>query len=369
MVKQTVELIQTPDYQQIRQNFLRELTLASLGKPSSISFLKNRIPRHSLLSRGIVQGIVIGGTNYIFTTEEIKPDGARKVIKRKTGVLPEFDTKETFISFFSEYIDPAIDAIGINFGFPLAATTGSEGELDGLPLRGTKEHSFTGLLNKPLGQLVKKLYREKYHKTPLVSVANDTVCLTLSGVGSENGAFVAGTGFNICLAIKNKQKMLVNLESGNFDKFTPSKILQKIDAESETPGGQLLEKTISGKYLALYFNEKIKEFKLAREPIQTSQELSELSHINHTDVAGDLARAIISRSAFLVAATIAALYEFSNKPETFTLIGEGSLLWNGWQYHENIQKQLIKLGVPENTIKIKHIPDSSIKGAIGLVIK
>ncbi|HVA96499.1 MAG TPA: hypothetical protein VND99_02500 [Candidatus Acidoferrales bacterium] len=364
-----LELIQTPDYKQIQQNFLQELNLASQNKPSSISFLKNHLPTKPLLANGIVQGIVIGGTNYILATAVINSNGTHKIIAKKTGVLPVFDTKKTFVDFLTEHLTPDVDAIGINFGFPLEAITGSFGELDGKLLLGTKEHTFKGLINEPLGQLIKTLYQKKCHKMPMVSVANDTVCLTLAGDGTEKGSLVAGTGFNMCLVTKYQhKKTLINLESGNFNKFTLTPILQKIDDTSEDPGKQLLEKATSGKYLALYFNEKIKELHLPLSPIKTSQQLSELSHENHHDVAGDLARAIITRSAYLVAAAIAGLYEYSSKPQTFTLIGEGSLLWNGWQYHENIQKQLTKLGVPRNAIVIKHIPDSSIKGAIGLII-
>ena len=370
MTEQKLELIQTPHYQQITQNFLDELTLASQGKPSSIFFFKHHLPTQSLLTKGIVQGIVIGGTNYILSTEEIAPNGMKNILKKETGVLPVLATKQIFIDFFKEHLDPQADAIGINFGFPLQAHTGLNGEIDGKLAHTTKEHAFKGLLHEPLGQLIKDLFLTKHGKTPLVSIANDTICLTLSGNGTEAGSFVAGTGFNMCLVLQDKnEKTLVNLECGNFNKFTPSPILKKIDAGSEDPGGQLFEKAISGKYLALYFNEKIKELNIPLSPISTSQELSELSHTNHHDVAGDLARAIITRSAYLVASAIAGVYEYYGKPQTFTLIGEGSLLWNGWQYHENIKRQLSKLGVPERAITIKNIHDSSIKGAFGLIVQ
>lgn len=369
MNQQRVELIHTPDYEQIKQNFLSELVLASKGKPSSISFFRHHLAQKPLITKGIVQGIVIGGTNYIIQTVEIQADGTTKILKKQTGLLPVFKTKETLMHFFAKHLDERAQAIGINFGFPLVAQTGTDGEIDGTLAWGTKEHTFVGL-TKPIGQLVKKLFEEKYHKRPKVSVANDTVCLTLAGDGTERGAFVAGTGFNMCLVIKeDNKKVVVNLESGNFDKFTLSSTLKDIDVKSELPGSQLLEKATSGKYLALYFNEKIKKNHSEISPIATSQELSELSHSNHTDVAGDLARAIITRSAYLVATAIAAAYEFKGKPESFVLIGEGSLLWNGWHYQENIYKQLQKLEVPQGRILLKHVQDSSINGAIGLLTK
>lgn len=363
MTAQILELIHTPNYQKIKQNFYQELLFASVGKPSSISFIKHHFSGKSLVKEGVIQGIVIGGTNFLLKTELINRNGTRKILQINSGKLPALTNKKVLADFFKKHLDTRACAVGINFGFPLNPVIGSYGELDGILLYGTKEHTFTGL-HEAIGELVKSITPNKIK----VSVANDTVCLSLSGNGSENGAFVAGTGFNMSLTLQVKnEKSLVNLESGNFNKFTLSPILQKIDAESEVPGGQLFEKAISGKYLALYFNEKIKERNLSIPKISTSQELSELSQKNHTDDAGDLARAIITRSAFLVGAAIAGVYEFYNRPQTFSLIGEGSLLWDGWQYFENIQKQLTKLGIPPGAIKIIHIKNSSINGAMGLL--
>jgi hexokinase len=384
---QRVELIHTPDYEQIKSDFLHELTLATQGKSSSIAFLKHHLSEKPLVTHGIVQGIVIGGTNYILSTEEIKSDGTRTILKRKKGVLPIIKDAQTFFSFLDKHFDSRTQAIGINFGFPMKPDIGSLGELDGTPLYAVKEHTMTDLIGKTIGKEAKRIFKAKFGRDIPISVANDTICLTLSGDGSEQGAFIAGTGFNMGLAIKKgNKKYLVNLEAGNFNKFEPSEHLKKIDAESENPGIHVFEKIVSGKYLAMYFNERINKSHPEISPIRTSQELSELSHANHTGVAGDLARAIITRSAFLVGAAIAAVFEFNSKipsplmgegqgedgkvePQTFTLIGEGSLLWNGWHYQENIQKQLLKLGVPEDAITLKHIPNSSINGAIGLLTK
>jgi hexokinase len=368
MAKQPLELIQTTDYQQIKQNFLKELVLASEGNPSSISFIKNYLPKKSLIAQGIIQGIVIGGTNYILSTEEIKHDGTRKILDRKTGVLPIIKDDQTFFSFLDEHLDYRSQAVGINFGFPLETKVGSHGQLDGKLLYADKEHAMKGLIGKTIGKEVEMLFQKKFDRAIPVTVANDTICLTLSGDGTEQGSMIAGTGFNTGIRLSEDERVVVNLEAGHFNKFDQSAVLKKIDAESENPGVHVFEKTVSGKYLALYFNEKITELHLPISPITTSQELSELSHANHTDIAGDLARAIIECSAFLVAAAIAGLYEFSGNPLSFTIIGEGSLLWNGWHYHENIQKELTKLSVPSGAVKIKHIKDSSINGTIGLIL-
>ncbi|SRR6266568_5854014 len=368
MTQQSVALIHIHNYQRIKQHFYNELILASENKPSSISFISHQLPEKPLLTKGIVQGIVIGGTNFTISTEELQENGTRKVLERTTGILPIFATRQTFVDFLSHHLDARADAIGMNFGFELKPSYGEDGSLDGfIQAKGTKDHKFTGL-TESIGKLVKKIFVKKYHKHITTAIANDTVCLLLCGKGNESCSLIAGTGFNMGIRVKNTNNTaIINLETGGFDKFEQSEVLKKIDARTKNPGKKNFEKTVSGKYLALYFNEKLKELNLPIPPIATSQELSELSHTNHADVAGDLARSIIERSAFLVATAIAAVYEFSGKPDTFTIIGEGSLLWDGWHYYDNIQNQLTALGIPSGAVKIKHIKDSSINGAIGLV--
>src|SRR5258708_1136228 len=153
MTAQSIKFIHTPDYQHLKQNFLEELTLPSEGNSSTISFIKHQLPDKPLLKPGIVQGIVIGGTNYIVSTEEIKQNSTREILRHDTGILPILDTKKTFVDFLIAHLDAQADAIGINFGFPLNTHTGSEGEIDGKLLRGTKEHAFAGL-KEPIGELV-----------------------------------------------------------------------------------------------------------------------------------------------------------------------------------------------------------------------
>ena len=369
MIASTVALLETPDYQQIKQNFLAELTFASQNQPSSLSFMKNLLPNKPLITEGIVQGIVIGGTNYILSTEEIKAKGERTILDRKTGILPTFTDRQSLSHFLLEHIDQRADAIGLNFGFPILPVTGSHGQLDGKIIHGTKEHTFTGA-NDPLGEMIQALFLQRYHKNIPVSVANDTVCLLLSGVGTEQGSLIAGTGINIGLRLdRSEQNTIVNLEIGNFDKFELSPILKRIDAESEKPGEQLFEKVTSGKYLSLYFNEKIKELGITMLPFETSQELSALSLVETPSPSSELAREILMRSAYLVATAIATVYEFAKQPSKFSIIGEGSMLWNGWQYQEHMKQQFTALGIPAEAIEIKHVQDSSINGAIGLVTK
>lgn len=360
----TQDLLPQPDYQTITTHFLEELQKASRNEPSSIAFLKNNLPKTALIDPTIstfIQGIVIGGTNYIAATQQILPGKKPQLVTKTTGKLPVLKNKQVLISFLQKHIDPQATALGINFGFPLEPTTGPHGELDGKLYKGTKEHLFTEVIGENIGDIA----REAIKKDIPITVANDTICLTLVGNGTEDGAIIAGTGFNIGLI---QQETIINLEAGNFDKFPPTEILTMIDAASDIQGKQLFEKVISGKYLAEYFNYKAKKLHISHHVCQTSQDLSRLSQETNDDEANKLARAILERSARLVACSFAAIYHFlEEKPLTF--IGEGSLLWKGWNYTTNIQQQLHAFGLPDDALTIKRIKDSSINGALGLLLK
>lgn len=368
MAMEYMELIDALDYAAVTDSFLQELMLAFQGHISSIPFLKQYLPAQPLVTEGTVQLFVIGGTNYIVETIDIQPDGSHTITDKQTGTLPVFTTKQVLVAFFARFCDPRAKAVGINFGFPLIACTGSQGELDGMLAYGTKEHAFAGL-TEPLGELVKTIFSKQFHTAPLVTVANDTICLALSGNGSEQCALVVGTGSNMCLSIKEKKKrVLVNLESGNFNKFIQSPVIKKLDAQSENPGGQLFEKNVSGQYLAGIFNEIITVYPEIH-PVQTTKELSVLAEGRKRGIARDLARTILTRSASLIACQIAAVYAFMDKPKQFSVIAEGGLFWNGWRYHETVERQLEALGIAKGVIEIKQIADSNVQGTIGLLTK
>jgi len=355
------DLVPAFDYPKVKQSFLNEMLDASQGKQTSIPYIINSLPEKPLAVEGIIQGIVMGGTNYIVSTAQIQ-NGSIAFLDKKTGELPILKDKATVIAFLKEHLDSRAQAVGLNFGFPLTPIKGKNGELDGQLIKGTKEHLFEGVVGMTLGDIV----REAAERDVTAAVANDTICLMLAGDGSEDGSIIAGTGFNI--GIRLDPRTAVNLEAANFNKFVPTEALRIIDERSDMPGTNLFEKLISGKYLSELFNVKAEKLGITFTPIHTSQELSALSHETKNETANLLARALLERSAYLVAASISAVYEFRMK-KPLTIIGEGSLLWKGWNYKVNIERELENLNVPPLAITFKHIQDSSIQGALGLLTK
>jgi len=97
------------------------------------------------------------------------------------------------------------------------------------------------------------------------AVINDTVGTLLAAAYSERHVDVAsicGTGHNSAyLEPKHPltgRPMVVNMESGNFDGAPQTEIDKELDAESEMPGKQKLEKMVSGYYLGEIFRRALR---------------------------------------------------------------------------------------------------------------
>jgi hypothetical protein len=357
------KLLVSPDYKKIRDNFAKELRAASKNKKSSLSYLQHHIPDKPLIYSGLAQGIVIGGTHYVSTLEQISPGGKRKVLIKKRGRTPILTDENVLAKFINEHFFPEAEAIGVNMAFPLKPVKGSFAEIDGTLEYGTKEHTLNGLEGKAIGAWIKTIIQ----KNIPVAVANDAICLTMLCKKEEAGSFIAATGVN--MSIKENEKIAVNLESGNFNVFKSDVILEEIDAISQNRGKNRYEKKAGGKYLPLEFNKTAEYLGLGMSVprVMKTLELSELAHQTESTVARELARVILARSASMVAAQLAGYYFYKGYPSYFGLIGEGSLLWKGWNYIDNLKRRLALLDVPIETVTIRKVADSSIKGAITLL--
>lgn len=355
------EILPFPDYEQIKTDFLTQLQEASRGKPSSISFIRHHFPEHPIVETGRIQGLVIGGTNFITAEAYVRPDGTiiEEPKTRREGKVPIITDANALFTFIEQYIQPDTEAVGINFAFPLKPVIGlSYDELDGILANTTKEHSFTGLVN---GIAIGDGIRKHTGRHDLaVSVANDTICL-------GKNALVVGTGFNIAYtATENGKRIPVNLEAGNFDTFEAPPELEAIDSASDRPGSYLFEKMISGQYLYQHYNLLAKKLGLEPATIDDTSKLSELAKENNASAL--LARRLLNRSARLVASALAAISEFAEKPLTFTV--DGSLFWEGYRYKEAIQQQLRSFAITEDAITFEERnTDAALQGAFHLLTR
>lgn len=350
------------DIIRFRDNFTQELELASKGRKASLSFIENPIPQKALAKKGEkFQVFVIGGTNFR-TAEVLETASEPRIMSISKGKVPNFYDKKGFLSFIKNNLKSQVKTISFNFAYGLKPII-KGGIIDGRLLGASKESPFQRLAGEVIGESLEGELK-KYGRTVSVSVANDTVCLMLSGSDKDSikktVAGIVGTGVNFAIAENGK---IINLETGSFDKFTQTKTGQEIDQDSQRPGRSLLEKEISGAYLYRHFNILSKKYGLKYD-LQNTEELSKQAQKD--SFVGELARKLLERSASLTAMQIAGIYKFKGQ-NTLVIVMEGSLFWNGWSYKNLVEEYLGKLGIPKGKIEFRKVENSDILGAIKLV--
>lgn len=346
----------------IKSNFLKELQLASIGEKTSLAFLIHQIPSSSLVTEGDTFQVIVIGGSICRTSLVQKKEDTLVVLKKDKISLPLFDTKKDLFAFITEQLDPKAQILALNFAYPLIPVF-EKGRLDGILASGTKEHQFKGLIGQRVADEVEKYVYKNLKRKITVSCANDTICLALSGLTQippeKLAAGIVGTGTNFAFFLDKVR--LVNLESGNFDKFTQSPEVKIVDRQSNSPGKYLYEKEVAGAYLYKIFNSEIKRRKIPAQVLDSTQKLTLVSR--GKSEAAKLAAEILERSASLVVGQITAITSFKNQNLNFVM--EGGLFWDK-NYQTYIKKYTKLLPIPYK-IKFVKIQNSSILGAAKLV--
>lgn len=349
--------------QSIKNNFLSELEKAYEGKNSSLPFIVHEMPSFSTVEESQeFQVLVIGGT--YATSARVKKENRKCIVLTcdKT-TLPMLLNKEDFLLFIEQNLFPDVSVLALNFAFPIKPVF-ENGRLDGILLRGTKGHTFRGLTGQKVGHEIEQLILQKRNKKITVSVANDTVCLLLSGLEKSSsdklGAGIVGSGMNFAFYLS--QNKLVNLESADFNKFEVSSEAYEIDKESSNPGKSLYEKEVAGVYLYKHFNILLRENHTDHPPLSSTEELDTLAR-NNSDTAHVFAQSLFERSAKLIACQMASIMEFRKTDMLFVM--EGSLFWKGYEYKKTVEKTLESL--TNYKAEFVEVKDSGVVGAAHLV--
>lgn len=362
-------LPETYDIERLKEfkaSFIAELTAALKGQENSIAAIPNYLPPTSLVKPGdTFQVLVIGGSvlrNALMESDFPVPS----VISSTETSLPTLETKEQLFDILLLELHPDAEILALNFAYPFAANI-RENRLDGTVVRGTKSHQLKGLIGKTLGQELEAYIKEKTKRQITVTAANDALCLLLSAIHRNTDdnliGGIIGTGTNYAIIQDNQ---VYNLESGNFDKFSMTRTGQIIDEKSNNQGQQHFEKEVSGGYLYQHYNTFVEIHNLPIKTLKSTVQLSYLAESPHATHEQEIARRLLERSARLTGAKIAALLEFKSKDFT-SIIMEGSLFWEGWNYVKTVEDTIEKLGHDLNTFEWIHIPDSSVIGAGNLV--
>ena len=348
----------------ITNNFVKELSDSQRGKKTSLPFIIHELSKSPIAAdKESFQVLKIGGS--IMQNALVHKEGSDIVVESvEEERLPIFTTGKAFLAFIKSHLRKNIRILALNFAYPLKPVF-ENGKLDGILVNGTKEHSFTGLVGKQIGNAIEEHIEKIFRKHVSVSLANDTICLVLAGLTKHKARQLAGgvvgTGLNFAFFLDDQH--LVNLEAANFDKLTVSPEAHLIDGRSLTQGRSLFEKETAGGYLYLHYNLTIAKTNPSFHPVESTHGLDKVAR---GELPGDkkLARSLFERSAQLVACEIAGIVNFKKCDITFIL--EGSLFWIGYHYRDTVEKT-VKLLAPSYKVTFEEIKDCGIIGAAKLV--
>lgn len=242
------------------------------GEPSSLKMLPAYVDNPSGNEKGEILALDLGGSNYRILLVRLAGDGsAPDVTSRKYSLSPEETDRnaETLFGALARSIKAFAGELGVGgdrplgftFSFPIRQPSIDRGEL----IVWTKGWSAEGVVgNDVVGLLNEAMAREGAAHIRVVSLDNDTTGTQMARAYLDAACDVGcilGTGTNICYRERTArirkplgpyvgESMIVNMESGGFDKGLPrNRFDERLDAESGNPGAQWEEKMVSGKYL------------------------------------------------------------------------------------------------------------------------
>lgn len=349
------------NYSQITENFQNEIKAAAKGKASSLPFIVHRLSPTPLVKDGEKFQVLKIGGSICQNALVYKEKGKITVKSFEEEHLPIFSTGKSLLAFVKSHLRKNVKVLAVNFAYELKPVFGNN-RLDGILARVSKEHGFTGLVGKQLGLTIEEFIKKKFHKQIIVSVANDTICLALSGLtkytadGLAGG--VVGTGMNFAFFLD--KRLVVNLEAACFDKFKQSLKGKEIDRLSLRPGVALFEKEVSGAYLFQHYNLRRKK------ELDMIESTHQMDKVARGEIIGDklLARELFKRSAELISCQIAGITNFKKQDMVFVM--EGSLFWAGYNYWKTVEETVKSL--TKYKVKFKEIKDCGIVGAAQLAV-
>ena len=251
------------DRQGLISTFLSEMEKGLKGEASSLRM----IPTYVGVSGKIPQGSTVavldaGGTNFRSAVVSIPPKISDKVNQPMPGAKSEVTEDEFYAAFATELKRVAPKAKVKKFGWCFSYNCDATPALDAKLNCWTKGIKAPTIVGQYVGQeLLKRLGGGE------IAIVNDTVATLLAAKATEGDktyssylGFILGTGTNTAYVEKNANiaklagldpegAMIINAESGSFDKLEQSAFDKAMDAKQPDPGHNPLEKMIAGGYL------------------------------------------------------------------------------------------------------------------------
>jgi len=318
----------------------------------------------------------LGGTNLRSARVRLEADGQFEVVAGplKHDLMMREGTPTSREAFFDRQAE-LVDELGGEWPCPIGYVFSFPSEVqpdrDALLLRWTKDINIPGVIGTRVGASLAEALDRRHCEPSTITVLNDTVaammggCHRFDGTSTQVIGLIAGTGTNMAAfyssdhAPKLSQRgiegyVAVNLESGNFSPPHLTRWDDELDAASPNPGQQRFEKAISGHYLPQLF-----------ERISGGTDVRDTGRLVALRAgggeAGELAGALLARSADLVAAGLAALAG-DRPPGPVGVLAEGRLFWGDPAFAPRVQARLAEL-VPDREVRLMHVADANLLGA------
>jgi hexokinase len=381
------------DTETLMQSFFSEMDKGLAGEESSLAMLDAylHVDKGVEKNRNVIV-VDAGGTNLRVGTASFDENGALQINHFQKTKMVGRGMQFSKTEFFEELADrimPVIDqsdSIGFCFSYPCEIQPNHDGKL----LRWTKGVDAPEVEGCLIGEELNKVFEARGIERKKIVLLNDTVATLLAGVaeGSKRGAkgyvgFILGTGTNTATLDKGE---VINVESGGFDKLSITEIDRELDAATNNPGKQTLEKMLSGTYLGPLtlaalkkapFSESGKEaiaeiddlFVAAPDNFsaQNGRDVGALADPRFTEEDGEIIRgvfnAIVTRAAHLSAVNLAAA-AIRNGTSPVCINLDGSTYFMTYKLREQAQAELEKLlaaaGVEYFCL---HVDDAPITGA------
>jgi len=218
----------------------------------------------------------LGGTNLRCILVQLTPGQKPQLVERKSPV-PDVIQKgsgEQLFKFVAEEMQAFVEdkglsnknlPLGFTFSFPCKQSGLASAQLD----HWTKGFRCSAVEGADVGDLLNKAFKAKgLSNITVVAVLNDTTGTLMSCAYTDPSTrigLILGTGTNACYVEKMANigtvqgepkggSMVINTEWGAFGengelKFLKTSWDEQLDAKTENPGQQVLEKMVSGMYL------------------------------------------------------------------------------------------------------------------------
>ena len=251
------------DRQGMIATFLSEMEKGLKGEPSSLRMIPSYVGVNGRIPEGAKAAVLdAGGTNFRSAVVSIPPKVEDKRNQPMPGARSDVSEDEFYAAFAEELKRVAPKATVKKYGWCFSYNCDATPQLDAKLNCWTKGIKAPSIVGQYVGrELLKRLGGGE------IAIVNDTVATLLAAKATEGDrtyssylGFILGTGTNTAYVEKNRNiaklagldpdgSMIINAESGSFDKLEQSAFDKAMDAKTSDPGHNPLEKMIAGGYL------------------------------------------------------------------------------------------------------------------------